>query len=105
MLERMLSLLVSESYRAQIDHVGIRGGITMTVRPPGLGNTALVDVRQDHPITGLPVFFVHPCNTATALTEVLEPNKMVTPADYMSLWLGIVGGSVGLSLPVDVARD
>lgn len=51
-------------------------------------------------MTGLPAFFIHPCNTATALSRVVEEGKVPNVIEYLMLWLGIVGGCVGLSVPL-----
>lgn len=53
------------------------------------------DVRKfishcEHPVTGLPCFFLHPCNTK-AMLDSLGQDKYI-------LWLAGVGRSVGLAL-------
>lgn len=53
-------------------------------------------------MTGLPTYFVHPCRTADALLASSE-KKQVSPMDYMMLWFGIIGISVGLTLPIETA--
>lgn len=99
---------------------------------------------QDHPLTGSPCLFVHPCRTADALDAVwprglhtqydrrstqsnngdhdgdVDDHRMehhdtrehdeeqrhgsdvgaVSNANYLLLWLGIVGPAVGLALPL-----
>lgn len=57
---------------------------------------------QDHPSTGLPVYFVHPCHTADAMRASFEGSE-VKPLEYMMLWFGIIGTSVGITLPTEVA--
>lgn len=53
-------------------------------------------------MTGLPTYFVHPCRTADAMLASSE-GQQISPLDYMMLWFGIIGGSVGLSLPIETA--
>ena len=53
---------------------------------------------QYHPITNKPVFTVHPCNTAEAMAEMGDRFE-VTLENYMSVWVGLVGGCVGLHVP------
>lgn len=53
-------------------------------------------------MTGLPSYFVHPCRTADALRASSESGK-VSPMEYMMLWFGIIGTSVGLAMPLQTA--
>lgn len=53
---------------------------------------------QYHPVADQPAYFVHPCNTPEALLA-LKPDKSLTPEEYMLLWLGLIGSSVGLHVP------
>lgn len=85
-MEQIQDLLVPPHFSAQIKSVGVMGGISMT----------------NHPVTDMPVFFVHPCNTATALEETASTPEP-SPLQYMLQWLGIVGACVGLHLPMDLA--
>lgn len=57
----------------------------------------------DHPITGLPVWFVHPCRTSEAL-EGMVGEREVRAGEYLGLWFGIMGAAVGLGVPVEAAR-
>jgi ubiquitin-like-conjugating enzyme ATG10 len=52
---------------------------------------------QPHPITSVPSFFIHPCNTPEAMR--LFQNS-TTRENYLMVWLGIVGSLVGLHVPV-----
>ena len=55
------------------------------------------DGSQYHPIDDIPFVFIHPCRTADALREV--GNDLDVDLDsYLLLWLGLIGGRVGLSL-------
>ncbi|CAK7239691.1 MAG: hypothetical protein STHCBS139747_001126 [Sporothrix thermara] len=51
-----------------------------------------------HPITGVPSFFVHPCLLGEAMTGF-----DCTKSSYMMVWLGLVGGCVGLWVPKEMA--
>jgi len=51
-------------------------------------------------VSGLPALFVHPCRTAEAMTE-LAKGVPVDLTTYLSVWMGIVGGSVGLYIPIN----
>lgn len=55
---------------------------------------------QHHPITGVPSFFVHPCLLGDAMSkfECCKDN-------YLMVWLGLVGGCVGLWVPKEMAMD
>jgi Autophagocytosis associated protein, active-site domain len=61
--------------------------------------TALfADSSQNHPITDLPAFFIHPCNTAQALEEICQ-EKPRSPEAYLLVWFGLVGPLVDLYMP------
>ncbi|CAK7209643.1 hypothetical protein SBRCBS47491_000512 [Sporothrix bragantina] len=51
-----------------------------------------------HPITGVPSFFVHPCLLGEAMSGF-----DCTKKSYMMVWLGLVGGCVGLWVPKEMA--
>jgi hypothetical protein len=40
----------------------------------------------EHPITGLPCYYLHPCQTATILSELASTS---TPLNYLLAWIGI----------------
>jgi len=79
-------LLVPPSQKQQMQAIGVMGALSMT----------------EHPITTLPAYYVHPCRTQDAMLAVSGGGGM-TPDRYLLLCLGIIGSSVSLSLPVDVA--
>ncbi|KAM3442744.1 hypothetical protein MY4824_000885 [Beauveria thailandica] len=58
----------------------------------GLGIGAIS--TDHHPVTGLPSFFIHPCQLAEAMTPFPCSKR-----DYLIIWLGIVGGCVSLWAP------
>lgn len=83
--------LIPPAYRSQTDSVGVMGGVSIT----------------DHPVTGRPVFFIHPCQTAGVMQEVLKGamgKGNVTPQEYVLLWIGALGGCVGLNVPLELVR-
>ncbi|KAF2456710.1 hypothetical protein BDY21DRAFT_271634, partial [Lineolata rhizophorae] len=74
--------VVTRGHTEQLRNPGIIGGLSMT----------------NHPHSGEPVFFVHPCNTTAAL-EACAPDGGIDCFGYLCLWLGIIGGPVGLCVP------
>ncbi|KAK3948631.1 hypothetical protein QBC32DRAFT_380683 [Pseudoneurospora amorphoporcata] len=54
-----------------------------------------------HPITGVPTFFVHPC----LLGEAMSTFENVSIENYLMVWLGLVGGCVGLWIPKEMALE
>jgi len=50
------------------------------------------------------VFFIHPCQTADAISHVAE-GKSVPTEDYLLLWMGIIGASVGLNAPLSMVSE
>ncbi|KIW03373.1 uncharacterized protein PV09_05581 [Verruconis gallopava] len=74
--------MIPTSFKDQVSGIGVIGAVSMT----------------DHPLTGLPSFFVHPCNTADALRHV-GGGRLVSVSEYLFLWMGIIAPAVGLSLP------
>ncbi|KAB5580076.1 hypothetical protein GE09DRAFT_1212540 [Coniochaeta sp. 2T2.1] len=76
--------LVPEQYKDGLRNAGPIGGIS----------------ADHHPITGVPSFFVHPCLLGEAMTS-FDCSK----EDYLMVWLGLVGGCVGLWVPKEMALD
>ncbi|KAL2255875.1 hypothetical protein VTK26DRAFT_2551 [Humicola hyalothermophila] len=66
----------------------------------GLRNAAPIGgISADHhPVTGLPSFFVHPCLLGEAMSR-FDCDK----ENYLMVWLGLVGGCVGLWVPAEMA--
>lgn len=87
-IDTLYRYVIPEQFKSQVESFGIIGGITMT----------------EHPVTNLPVFFVHPCNTAAAL-EASFHGREITSEQYMQLWIGTVGWHVGLRVPIAIASD
>jgi ubiquitin-like-conjugating enzyme ATG10 len=91
--------VVPSSYRSQVRDMGVIGAISMTVNERHAHCVLIhVNVYKDHPLTGLPTFFVHPCNTAEAMRHVTADDS-VPVSDYLFLWMGIISSSVGLTTP------
>ena len=60
-------------------------------------------IFQNHPLTDVPCFWVHPCNSPEAIRNVLGGIKgQVSAVEYLMLWIGVVGSAVGLSLPKEM---
>lgn len=85
--DEVYSLLVPDTHKPQLQTVGVMGALSMA----------------DHPTTGTPSYFVHPCQTQTAMAAVTAGRTM-KPEEYLLVWLGLVGQSVGLSVPIGLAQ-
>ncbi|PGG96632.1 hypothetical protein AJ79_09505 [Helicocarpus griseus UAMH5409] len=88
LLDVVYKHLVPAQYRSELRDVGIMGGLS-------LGH---------HPLSNLPVCFVHPCNTPAAMRDVAA-DKTVTTETYLLLWLGLVGNCVSLYVPKELLVD
>ena len=89
--------LVPESIRSAIRNIGILGGISFGVSLVLRIACSILTVGQSHPITSLPCFFIHPCNTQEALRDASD--APMDPERYLVLWLGLVGPSLSLYVP------
>ncbi|PQE12743.1 autophagy 3 protein [Rutstroemia sp. NJR-2017a BBW] len=83
-LNSVYRYLVPEGYKSQLRAVGVMGGIS----------------AAPHPLTDVPAFFIHPCQTKEAIENFNCPIN-----DYMMLWIGLVGACVGLWMPPEMAED
>ncbi|XDG10469.1 hypothetical protein ABKA04_010084 [Annulohypoxylon sp. FPYF3050] len=81
-IETVFRRLVPEQFKNPLRQMGPIGGISI----------------DHHPITGLPSFFVHPCVLGDAMAGFDCPKE-----DYLMIWLGFVGGCVGLWVPQQMA--
>ncbi|KAI0025591.1 hypothetical protein F4780DRAFT_721866 [Xylariomycetidae sp. FL0641] len=81
-IETVFRRLVPDQFQQPLRGQGSIGGISI----------------DHHPITGLPSFFVHPCLVGDAMNGFDCPKE-----DYLMVWLGIVGGCVGLWVPKEMA--
>ncbi|PGH34417.1 hypothetical protein GX50_02785 [[Emmonsia] crescens] len=87
LLDIVYNRLVPTQYRSELKDVGIMGGLSI----------------GHHPLSDLPVYFVHPCNTPDALRDVAGNKEVVvTTETYLLLWLGLVGNCVGLHVPSEL---
>lgn len=59
---------------------------------------------KNHPLTGIPVYFVHPCATSEALKSVAGDKEQTTET-YLLLWIGLVGNCVGLNVPLELVAQ
>ena len=111
-IDSVYDLLVPQHLKANLKSVGVLGGIGIVVsdtvtlctfhRVASL-NTKKTNASicgKNHPFFDLPCFWVHPCNTAEAIGNHIQAlGREVNPLEYFSIWLGVVGVVVGLSLP------
>ncbi|CCU78863.1 unnamed protein product [Blumeria hordei] len=81
-LEVVYRYLVQPQYQLQLRSTGIIGALS----------------AAPNPVTGVPAFFIHPCQTKEAMDDFNCPLD-----DYLSVWIGIVGGCIGLWLPPEIA--
>ncbi|KAL0939328.1 autophagy-related protein [Colletotrichum truncatum] len=83
-LDTVFRRLVPDQFKDALRKTGGIGGIS----------------GDHHPVTGLPSFFIHPCLLGDAMSG-FDCSK----EQYMMLWLGLVGGCVGLWVPKEMAID
>ncbi|KAJ9161951.1 Ubiquitin-like-conjugating enzyme ATG10 [Coniochaeta hoffmannii] len=81
-IDTVFRRLVPDQYKDGLRNAGPIGGIS----------------ADHHPITGVPSFFVHPCLLGEAMS-----NFDCSKEDYLMVWLGLVGGCVGLWVPKEMA--
>ncbi|PHH88676.1 hypothetical protein CDD83_7244 [Cordyceps sp. RAO-2017] len=81
-IDTVFRRLVPDEYKNGLRRLGGVGGIS----------------ADHHPITGLPAFFIHPCLLGDALSGFACSRE-----DYLMIWLGLVGGCVGLWVPKEMA--
>lgn len=87
--DELYALLVPELYRPSLqnERIGVLGALSATT----------------HPETGRSCFWVHPCLTQEGMEGL--GLKGENGVKYLMGWIGIVGGGVGLDVPVEVARE
>ncbi|CZR50684.1 uncharacterized protein PAC_00558 [Phialocephala subalpina] len=81
-LDAVYRHLVPPQYKDNLRALGVTGGIS----------------AAPHPITDVPAFFIHPCQTK----EAMEQFDCVIDK-YLMMWIGLVGGCVGLWVPPEMA--
>ncbi|KAL2065032.1 hypothetical protein VTL71DRAFT_4172 [Oculimacula yallundae] len=82
-LDSVYRYLVPTQFKSELRAAGVTGGIS----------------AAPHPITDVPAFFIHPCQTKEAME-----NFDCSMKDYLMVWLGLVGGCVGLWVPPEMAQ-
>ncbi|VBB72143.1 Putative protein of unknown function [Podospora comata] len=83
-IDTVFRRLVPDQYKDGLRSAGEIGGIS----------------ADHHPVTGLPSFFIHPCLLGEAMST-FDCSK----EDYLMVWLGLVGGCVGLWVPSEMAIE
>jgi len=90
--DEVYNTLVPDGFKSPMRSVGVMGALSIA----------------EHPVTGVPAYSVHPCRTQEALSTLLDNAKSeASPYDgtvYLLLWFGVIGASVGLSVPIGVAK-
>ncbi|KAA8652266.1 ATG3/ATG10 family protein [Aspergillus tanneri] len=79
--------LVADQHKKELQSVGVMGGISFGY----------------HPLSETPTFFVHPCNTADAMRQIVGQQN-ITPEKYLIAWLGLIGNHLGLHLPKELLK-
>ncbi|KAL1972414.1 hypothetical protein VTN31DRAFT_6828 [Thermomyces dupontii] len=102
-MDAIYRYLVPPQYGSSLRSSGVMGGISFGVREHTLTGTLSsfsVSEREEqyHPVSGIPAYFVHPCNTANAMRDIVG-DRNVGPEEYLLIWLGLVGNCVNLSIP------
>ena len=72
-------------------------GQTTTRTLYNIDSNAMLSVAE-HPITGLPCLFFHPCQSATVMAELGAGRD---PLEYILKWLGAYNHLLGLGIPND----
>ena len=88
-LEDLYENIIPVSLEYDVKNSGVMGGITMT----------------NHPVLDCVCWFVHPCRAADALKEVCHDSSTLDHWKYFLLWFGIIGVSLGLSMPVALVEQ
>jgi len=98
-LEAVYQYLVPQPSQDGLRQLGVIGGISIAVCDSfHIPSNLIAKQLQLHPTTDHPAFFVHPCNTPDALRSLTSGDHL-TPEQYLSIWLGLIGPSVGLHIP------
>lgn len=98
-LDSIYRYVVPEEYKSKLRSVGVMGGISAAVSSVTRYNSWLIVSTKPHPITDVPAFFIHPCQTKEAMENFDCPMT-----EYMMVWIGLVGGCVGLTVPSEMAE-
>jgi ubiquitin-like-conjugating enzyme ATG10 len=96
--------LVPTEYKSKLRAAGVTGGISAAVSLETIDHFFSMKLEliceKPHPITEVPAFFIHPCQTKEAMESFDCPIN-----DYLMMWIGLVGACVGLWIPPEMARD
>lgn len=96
-VSHFFDLVVPHHFQDAMRETGVMGALSMTVIAYAAEPASRADLYwQDHPNTGMPAYFVHPCRTADTVCATGTAGVQIQ--DYMLVWLGIVGASVGLNV-------
>ncbi|CAD6566819.1 MAG: hypothetical protein CYPHOPRED_001130 [Cyphobasidiales sp. Tagirdzhanova-0007] len=68
---------------------------TLNEAVDGSGHMPAVS-QGEHPVSGLPCYFLHPCETSAALQDILGPAQAVPPHKLMETWMMLVGSVVNV---------
>ncbi len=55
-------------------------------------------LSKEHPLLGIPFFFIHPCNTAAFMKELFSSDNQ-DKSMYVLSWFTLVAPVVGLTAP------
>ncbi|KAH8693527.1 hypothetical protein BGW36DRAFT_300935 [Talaromyces proteolyticus] len=86
-IDAVYQLLVPDQHKGPLKSSGVMGGISFGY----------------HPQSGIPAYFIHPCNTATAMRDIAG-GRGVEPENYLLIWLGLVGNCINLNLSCQLFR-
>ena len=56
--------------------------------------------QTEHPITGVPYFFLHPCTTATLMSDINPPTGLA----YLTFWLSYIARYFNLFIPESIVQ-
>jgi ubiquitin-like-conjugating enzyme ATG10 len=98
-LDSVYRYLVPDEYKSGLRAVGVTGGISAAVSFINLYRCIAKTIHKPHPITDVPSFFIHPCRTKEAMENFDCPM-----AEYLMIWIGLIGGCVGLWVPRGMAE-
>ncbi|PSN65617.1 hypothetical protein BS50DRAFT_63163 [Corynespora cassiicola Philippines] len=86
-MDTLYAHIMPAQFKTQAMNVGVMGGVTVT----------------EHPALGKPVYFIHPCQTADLMREIVG-ETVITAEDYLVMWIGALGKCVGLDVPLEIAK-
>lgn len=101
-LDAVYQILVPRDAEAALRGSGVMGGISMAVSSNANMPQRHNNKHQNHPVTGMPWYFIHPCNTAKAMEDIIG-TRQISELEYLLIWIGLIGGAVGLYLPKELA--